>query len=105
MPFARPSITAVLRIAALASRADARADDAPAPSSPTAVAGATADAEITSDTAAQFYGSAAPSGQTIIAQRRLTTTLGVAVYDLLDRPSNGAPHVNGPTLTFRARLR
>lgn len=59
------------------------------------------DAEVTSDTAAQFYELRSPSGQTVIARRRLTTTLGAAVYDLLDKPAKPL----GPTLTFRARLR
>lgn len=56
--------------------------------------------EITSDTAAQFYELRSPTGQAIITRRRLTTTLGVAAYDLLDEADPRAP-----TLTFRARLR
>lgn len=59
------------------------------------------DAEITSDTAAQFYEMRSPTGQTIIARRRLTTTLGVSVYDLFDKVDDPL----APTLTFRARLR
>jgi hypothetical protein len=59
------------------------------------------DAEVTSDTAAQLYELRSPTGQTVIARRRLTTTLGVAVYNLLDKPADPL----GPTLTFRARLR
>src|SRR4051812_15331500 len=43
------------------------------------------DGEVTSDTTAQFYEMRSPTGQTIIARRRLTTTLGVAVYDLFDK--------------------
>jgi hypothetical protein len=57
--------------------------------------------EITSDTAAQFYDVRSPTGETVIARRRLTTTLGVSVYDLYDTPGNPT----GPTLTFRARMR
>ena len=37
----------------------------------------------------------------MLARRRLTTTLGVAVYDLLGK----AEDPRSPTLTFRARLR
>lgn len=59
------------------------------------------DAEITSDTAAQFYEMRSPTGATVISRRRLTTTLGVAVYDLLDKVDDPL----APTLTFRARLR
>ena len=59
------------------------------------------DAEITSDTTAQFYEMRSPTGQTIIARRRLTSTLGVAVYDLFDKVDDP----RAPTLTFRARLR
>lgn len=57
--------------------------------------------EISSDTSAQFYELRSPTGETVIARRRLITTLGVAGYDLLDRPSDG----RGPELLFRARLR
>jgi hypothetical protein len=60
------------------------------------------DAEVTSDTAAQFYDTASPTGQTVLARRRLTATLGVAAYNLLDAPP-GDP--NAPQLSFRARLR
>lgn len=59
------------------------------------------DAEITSDTAAQFYEMRSPTGATVISRRRLVTTLGVAVYDLLDKSDDP----RAPTLTFRARLR
>jgi hypothetical protein len=57
--------------------------------------------EVTSDTAVQFYDVRSPTGETVIARRRLTTTLGVSVYDLYDTPSDPS----GPTLTFRARMR
>src|SRR3954470_11699644 len=57
--------------------------------------------EVTSDTAAQFYDVRSPTGETVIARRRLTTTLGVSVYDLYDSPDNPT----GPSLSFRARMR
>lgn len=57
--------------------------------------------EVTFDTAAQFYEVRGPTGETILARRRLTTTLGAAVYDLIDTTDNP----NGPTLTFRTRMR
>jgi len=57
--------------------------------------------EVTSDTAVQFYDMRSPTGETVIARRRLTTTLGVSVYDLYDTPSDPT----GPTLSFRARMR
>ena len=75
---------------------------APAKSSPAAApASRPLDAEITSDTSAQFYEMRSPTGQTIIARRRLTTTLGVAAYDLFDKVDDP----RAPTVTFRARLR
>jgi len=76
-------------VLALVAPANAAADDKPT------------DAEITSDTSAQFYEMRSPTGETVIARRRVTTTLGVAAYDLLDKPE--AP--GGPTLMFRARMR
>jgi len=60
-----------------------------------------AEPELTADTAAQFYEVRSPTGESVITRRRLTTTLGVAVYDLYDTPSNPT----GPSLTFRARMR
>ena len=57
--------------------------------------------EITSDTAAQFYGVRSPTGETTLQRRRLTTTLGVCVYDLYDTPQDPS----GPSLSFRARMR
>jgi hypothetical protein len=57
--------------------------------------------EVTSDTAAQFYDVKSPTGETTVSRRRLTTTLGVGVYDLYDKPEQP----NGPSLSFRARLR
>src|SRR3954471_7084709 len=41
--------------------------------------------EITSDTAAQFYEMRSPTGETVIPRRRFMTTLGVGVYDLIDK--------------------
>ncbi len=93
----------------------AQADDRPPtpqgatatePSAPTAPATSTSryrpiDAEITSDTAAQFYEMRSPTGATLITRRRITTTLGVSAYDLLDKTDDP----RAPTLTFRARLR
>ena len=57
--------------------------------------------EITSETSAQFYEVRSPTGETVIPRRRLTTTLGAAVYDLWDVPEDPT----GPSLTFRARMR
>src|SRR3979409_1165157 len=56
------------------------------------------DAEVTSDTAAQFYDVRSPSGETTLSRRRLTTTLGVRAHDLLTHPA-------GAALPVRARLR
>ncbi len=66
------------------------------------------DAEITSDTSAQFYDVRSPTGETILTRRRLVTTLGVSAYDLLDRSragTDGRVDLRRPELTFRARLR
>ncbi|MBL8610378.1 MAG: hypothetical protein JNL38_23780 [Myxococcales bacterium] len=82
---ARPAIAAPLVAVAVTASAPARA----------------LDAEVTSDTAVQFYEVRSPSGQNVLARRRLTTTLGVGAYDLLDR-SQGPRE---PELSFRARLR
>jgi hypothetical protein len=60
------------------------------------------DAEVTSDTAAQFYDVRSPTGETILARRRVMTTLGVSAYDIIDRPM-GNPAA--PELMFRARMR
>jgi hypothetical protein len=60
------------------------------------------DAEVTSDTAAQFYDVRSPTGENVLNRRRLTTTLAVSAYDLLDAPV-GDP--SAPTLSFRARFR
>jgi hypothetical protein len=69
---------------------------------------AAAEPELTTDTAAQFYNVRSPTGETVIARRRLTTTLGVSVYDLYEgggREPDKAASPGGPTLSFRARLR
>ncbi|MGH7279902.1 MAG: hypothetical protein ACRELY_00125 [Polyangiaceae bacterium] len=62
--------------------------------------------EVTSDTSAQFYDVRSPTGETVLARRRLTTTLGVATYDLLGAekatPEDGRLQ---PELSFRARMR
>jgi hypothetical protein len=69
------------------------------------------DAEVTSDTAAQFYDVRSPTGETILARRRLVTTLGVGAYDLIDRGGSpgafgaGGDRPMGPELSFRARMR
>src|SRR5580700_5846091 len=60
------------------------------------------DAEVTSDTAAQFYDVRSPTGENVLNRRRLTTTLAVSAYNLLDAPA-GDP--SAPTLSFRARFR
>jgi hypothetical protein len=59
------------------------------------------DPELTSDTAAQFYEMRSPTGETVLARRRFTTTLGVGVYDLMDKPEDPM----GPSLLFKARMR
>jgi hypothetical protein len=60
------------------------------------------DAEVTSDTAAQFYDVRSPTGVPVLTRRRLTTTLGVGAYDLIDTPQ-GDPRA--AELSFRARVR
>jgi hypothetical protein len=60
------------------------------------------DAEVTGDAAAQFYDVRSPTGETVLLRRRLTTTLGISGYDLLD-PTPG--DVMAPDLSFRARVR
>ena len=62
---------------------------------------AAAEPEVTADTAAQFYDVRSPTGETVIMRRRVTTTLGVSVYDLYDK----AEDPTGPSLSFRARMR
>jgi hypothetical protein len=62
------------------------------------------DTEVTTDTTAQFYEVRSPSGQTILARRRLTTTLGAAAYDILPRPKEAGQELL-PDLSVRIRLR
>lgn len=67
--------------------------------------------EVTSDTSAQFYDVRSPTGETVLARRRVTSTLGVAVYDLLPQPSVLSPDYaeyarrSSGEILFRARLR
>jgi hypothetical protein len=63
-----------------------------------------ADVEVSSDTSAQFYDLRSPTGETVIARRRFTTSLGVSAYNIwaAERPMGGSL---GPELTFRARMR
>src|SRR5437867_10989423 len=65
------------------------------------------DGEVTSDTSAQFYDVRSPTGETILARRRLVTTLGVSAYDILDRAqaAGGGVDPHSPELLFRARMR
>jgi hypothetical protein len=65
------------------------------------------DAEVTTDEAAQFYDVRSPapnaSGSiTVLQRRRLTGTLGLGLYNLLDSPM-GDP--KAPDLSIRARVR
>lgn len=60
--------------------------------------------EITSDTSTQFYDLYGPTGTPMLIRARLTSTLGVAVYDLLPRPEAPGQELL-PDLTFRARMR
>jgi|CZKU01.1.fsa_nt_gi hypothetical protein len=59
------------------------------------------DAEVTNDETAQFYDLRSPTG-TVLSRRRLTATLGVGAYNLLDAPE-GNP--KAADLSFRARVR
>ena len=75
-----------------------------------AIAPATAlafDADVTSDSSAQFYDVRSPAptafgNTTVLDRRRLTTTLGLGLYNLIDSPQ-GDP--KAPDLSFRARIR
>jgi hypothetical protein len=60
------------------------------------------DADVTSDTTAQFYDVASPTGQTVLERRRLTSMLGAGEYNLFDAPP-GDPHAG--EVNFRLRLR
>src|SRR5258708_7828421 len=60
------------------------------------------DAEITSDSAAQFYDVRSPTGETVLMRRRVMATIGVGEYNLLNaRPGDA----KAGELNFRARLR
>jgi hypothetical protein len=80
------SIATLVLFAALAAEPSARANDA----------------EVTSDTSAQFYDVRSPTGQTVLMRRRLTSTLGVGVYNMFDAPL-GDPQSG--EVDLRARLR
>jgi len=60
--------------------------------------------EITSDSTMQIYDVRSPTGIPVLMRTRFTSTLGVAVYDLLETPKQ-AGQENKPDLTFRARMR
>jgi hypothetical protein len=59
---------------------------------------------VSSDTTTQFYDVRSPTGIPILMRTRLTSTLGVSVYDLLPRDAAPGQELK-PDLTFRARLR
>jgi hypothetical protein len=80
------SVAALTILTALGAESSARASDA----------------EVTSDTSAQFYDVRSPTGQTVLMRRRLTSTLGVGEYNILDAPP-ADPHSG--QMDFRARLR
>jgi hypothetical protein len=65
------------------------------------------DAEVTSDSSAQFYDVRSPAANsmgnvTVLDRRRLTTSLGLGLYNLMDTPQGDS---RAPDLSFRARLR
>jgi hypothetical protein len=85
------------------ARAQAAAGASPAAAQPSPLqAGGVPGAEITGELAGQFYDVRSPTGETVLSRRRLTATLGAALYDLLNAPP-GDPRA--PDLSFRARLR
>jgi hypothetical protein len=59
-------------------------------------------AEVTVDLAQQSYDVRSPTGETILARRRLTATLGAALFDALNAAPSKTP---APELSFRLRLR
>ncbi len=61
-----------------------------------------ADAEITGDATGQFYDVRSPTGETILERRRVTSTLGLAVYDIVPPDPNDR---GSPDISFRARVR
>ncbi len=60
------------------------------------------DGEVTSDAAGQFYDVRSPTGETVLTRRRLTTTLGAGLYNLLAAPPGDT---RAADLSFRMRLR
>ncbi len=62
------------------------------------------DTEITSDSNAQFYDVRSPTGETVLARRRLTTSLGVSAYDLFFQQDKIADPM-APEINFKARMR
>ena len=60
--------------------------------------------EVTGDTAAQFYDVRSPTGEKVLARRRITSTLGVQIADLFER-DNVVTDRALPEIAFRARLR
>jgi hypothetical protein len=62
------------------------------------------DGEVSSDSFTQFYDVRSPTGVPVLMRARFTSTLGVAVYDLLDKPQAAGQEL-GPDLSFRARMR
>jgi hypothetical protein len=62
------------------------------------------DGEVSSDTTTQFYDVRNPTGTPVLMRARLTTTLGIAAYDLLPRDEAAGQELK-PDLVFRARLR
>jgi hypothetical protein len=60
--------------------------------------------EVTSDTTTQFYDVRSPTGTPILMRTRLTTTLGVSAFDLIERAREPGQELK-PDLTFRARMR
>jgi hypothetical protein len=73
-----------------------------AASLPWARAARATDFDTTADATAQAYDVRSPTGETILERRRLTTTLGVSIYDLLDTPADDPA---APQISFKARMR
>ncbi len=61
------------------------------------------DAEVESQTSAQAYQLRGPTGDPILSRRRITQTLGLGVYDLLNHGKDTT--ANAPVLQFRVRMR
>ncbi len=87
----RPVLAALLGLAAALAPGTARA----------------LDAEVTSDSSAQFYDVRSPAPTafgniTVLNRRRLTTSLGLGIYNLMDAPQGDS---KAPDLSFRGRIR